>query len=149
MASPKRTKMQRENDRYQTAKLHIEGQTQQAIAEVIGVSRPQIQYDLRIIRGQWREVTALNLDEHRAKELARLDVLEATYWQAWKRSLEPSGRDGTTAFLDGILRCVDRRCKLLGLDAPVKADVAHHDGLAGLSKLMYERQMLNGGSEHT
>ncbi len=32
-------------------------------------------------------------------------------------------RDGNPAFLQGILNCIDRRCKLLGLDAPLRLDL--------------------------
>lgn len=32
-------------------------------------------------------------------------------------------RDGNPAFLQGILNCIDRRCKILGLDAPLRLDL--------------------------
>jgi hypothetical protein len=65
--------------------------------------------------------------------------LESTYWEAWERSKEnaetsvirdtPQGRfheersvgqSGNPAFLEGVLKCVNKRCELLGLDAPKK-----------------------------
>ena len=47
-----------------------------------------------------------------------------------KMSMEKEQRDGNPAFLDGMIRCKqeivkisERRCKLLGLDAPTKSEV--------------------------
>jgi hypothetical protein len=34
--------------------------------------------------------------------------------------MEREQRDGNPAFLAGVMSCIERRCKLLGLDAPVK-----------------------------
>jgi hypothetical protein len=48
------------------------------------------------------------------------DELERTYWEAWQLSLH---RDGNPAYLEGVFRCIDRRCKLLGLDAPNRHEI--------------------------
>ncbi len=32
-------------------------------------------------------------------------------------------RNGNPAYLSGVQWCIDRRCKLLGLDAPIKAQI--------------------------
>jgi hypothetical protein len=60
--------------------------------------------------------------KQRAKELARLDNLERTYWEAYERSCQRSEtasekqqRDGNPRFLEGIQRCVALRCQILGL----------------------------------
>jgi len=39
-------------------------------------------------------------------------------------SLRTEERDGNVAFLNGILACVDRECKLRGVDAPQKLEVS-------------------------
>jgi hypothetical protein len=33
-------------------------------------------------------------------------------------------RDGNPSWLAGVDKCIERRCKLLGLDAPVKTDLS-------------------------
>lgn len=149
MAAPKRTPFERERDLHLTTSLYLKGKTQAEIADELDVSREQIKYDLALIQKRWREDTAINLDEAKQKELARIDTLECTYWDAWERSLEErvktrteqsaNGGDddkgqkktakasveketllGNPAYLSGVMSCIERRCKLLGLDAPSK-----------------------------
>lgn len=146
MAETKRDNFQREADYERITSLYLRGWRQADIAVELGLSQQQISYDLRTIQKRWRESTAINLDEAKAKELSRLDELERTFWAAWeqsksertkarqetdgkgkdgkpnvkKASIEKEQRDGNPAFLQGVLSCIDRRCKLLGLDAPAK-----------------------------
>ena len=152
MAAKKRTKIQLEDDRREIASLYLQGKTQQTIADRLGMTRQMVGYDLKVVQRRWREDTSRNLDEDKARELAKLDELERTHWQAWEDSLEQvtrltagtttSGGGGVTqrqalqredkqgnpAYLRGIMDCIDRRCKLLGLDAPLKQE---HTGAAG------------------
>lgn len=122
-----RSKIQRERDLELTAELYLKGWTQRRIAERIGVSRQQITYDLRKLYDLWRESAVRNFDEHRARELAAVTHLEATYWAAWEkseaRSVEGKTADGDPRYLQGVERCIERRCKLLGLDAPDKIEI--------------------------
>ncbi len=103
---------------------------------------------------RWQESSLANTDANRAKldakkaeELAKIDALERTYWKAWRRSCKDrevqtaekvtgdtarskaatrrEGQSGNPAFLAGVERCIDRRCKLLGLDAPRKLEHKH------------------------
>ena len=150
MAAPKRSEFQREHDYRIIADLYLKGKTQAEIADTVGLAQQQISYDLGIIRRRWREDTAINLDEAKQQELSRIDTLERTYWDAWERSLEErvktrteqsangGGDDdkgqkktakasveketllGNPAYLSGVMSCIERRCKLLGLDAPSK-----------------------------
>lgn len=119
------------------------------------MTQEMVSYDLRAIQVEWRDVPKQELNELKVKELARIDILERTYWQAWERSLEPrestnevddgdrikiskrtTPSNGNPAFLKGVMDCIDRRCKLLGLDAPIKSEVSGANGssiIAGLS----------------
>lgn len=54
-------------------------------------------------------------DELREVELARLDRLQATAWAP--------AVGGDLRAIDTVLKIIDRRCKLLGLDAPVRSEV--------------------------
>jgi hypothetical protein len=62
------------------------------------------------------------IDEHRELELDRLDNLQRTYWQP--------AVAGNLRAADFVLRVIDKRAKLLGLDAPLKvqAEVVTYDG---------------------
>ena len=159
MSAKKRIPIQIEDDRREIASLYLQGKTQQAIAERLGMTRQMVGYDLKAIQRRWREDTSRNLDEDKARELAKLDELERTYWQGWEDSLEQvttettsravagggagggggggvteravirrEGKQGNPTYLRGVIDCIDRRCKLLGLDAPQKLE---HSGVDG------------------
>ncbi|MEW5724777.1 MAG: hypothetical protein AB1896_16815 [Thermodesulfobacteriota bacterium] len=147
MAPPKRTRAQIERDRADIARLYLKGWTQQAITEWVCktyyterfLTRQAIAKDLVAIQKEWRESTLRDFDEAKAKELAKLDELERTMWTAWERSLgevttrtvqqgrgedtvrtiRTEERQGDPRFLEGIMKCIERRCKLLGFDAPI------------------------------
>lgn len=148
---PKRSDFQREQDYVEIARRYLQGETQASIAEHIGVTQQQISADLKTIQKRWLKSVTMMIDAAKAKELAKIDLLEQTYWNAWfasitpkeikssevftvngdgnatkKASLKTEQRDGNPAFLAGVDRCIERRCKLLGLDAPVK--LADADG---------------------
>jgi transposase len=154
MAARKRTPFQREEDLVQITRLYLQGRTQRDIAEVVGVSQGQVNHDLKLIQQRWRESSIMDMNEAKQRELARLDELEREYWAAWEQSknertrarqesdgkskdgkpnvvratMEREQRDGNPAFLAGVMSCIERRCKLLGLDAPVKSELTGKDG---------------------
>lgn len=154
MAPTKQAQFVREDRYQQVTTLYLRGWTQKQIAAEVGVTQGMISNDLKVIQQRWREQTAFNLDEAKAKELARLDELERECWAAWeqsksertkarqetggkgkdgkatvtKASMEKEQRDGNPAFLQAVLSCIDRRCKLLGLDAATKSELTGKDG---------------------
>ena len=136
MAAPKRTKTEREHDLERVSRLYLDGKSQLEIAALLGVSRQQIGYDLKILHARWLESSMVNFQTVRAKELAKIDNLERIYLEAWARSCEDkqvtstekrSGsdtdrnkaairkeqRDGDPRFLWGVQWCIDQRMKLL------------------------------------
>lgn len=143
MAAPKRNRVQREIALAEVAAYYLSGVSQHQIAERQGVTRSQVQYDLRILRTRWHEAALRDFDERIAEELAKIDNLEREYWDAWERSTgrasavtrERGGAPelpmsaaaarskGNPGFLVGVQWCIDRRIKLLGIDAPVKVDI--------------------------
>ena len=86
MATPKRTKFQREADLQKITGLYLTGKTQDAIAQELGVTQQQISYDLKTIQERWRKSALVDLNEAKQRELERIDVLEREYWQAWEAS---------------------------------------------------------------
>jgi hypothetical protein len=150
MTAPKRHPDDMERDRELIAKLYVQGKTQSAIAEIISaqykfsISQQQIAKDLGVIRRRWRESSVRDFDAVKSEQLAKLDHMESEAWEAWNKSKGVSktitqkrggaaGIETTTkietltgnpAYLNIIDRCIERRCRLLGLDAELRyADV--------------------------
>ena len=147
MATPKRTKFQREADLQKIAGLYLTGKTQDAIAQELGVTQQQISYDLKTIQERWRKSALVDLNEAKQRELERIDVLEREYWQAWENSKGEQSRStaskageatraqvvkfesaGDPRFLAGVQWCVEQRCKILGLHAAVKSELTGEGG---------------------
>ena len=63
MAARKRSTDKIQQDRTETMRLYLEGKTQAAIAERLGVHRSQIGYDLEQIRKAWKESTLVDFNE--------------------------------------------------------------------------------------
>lgn len=146
MAAPKRTDAQREHDLELISALYLRGKRQVDIAAELGVTQQQISYDLKTIQKRWQQKTVVNINEVKQRELARIDELERTYWEAWERSLDERtktrternttggenqvSRDkasieketllGIPAYLAGVERCIELRCKILGVHAAQK-----------------------------
>ena len=151
-----RNPAQRERDRAYLAERYLRGVTQAEIAVHLGLSRQQITYDVKLLQARWRQSSLHDFDAARGQELAKIDELERTYWVAWEHSLqerqttttkrvdvgvpgEQGGsaraeaqlrkeqRDGNPAYLEGVRWCIERRCRLLGLDAPEQ--IEHSGGV--------------------
>ena len=148
MAKPRRTPDQVLKDQAIVAEMYLKGNTMAAIAEKLGgYSINMVNYDLREVRKRWRASTVRDFDAHREEQLARLDLIEAAAWREWERSCkdyykqttgtgamgpidkeETGGQTGDPRYMNVILNTVERRCKLLGLDAPTKVAPTTPDG---------------------
>jgi hypothetical protein len=130
--------------RADVARWYSTGRTLGWIANKQGLSLRQVKYDLKAIREEWRrdrvEYTQHAIDQ----ELAKIDAAEAQAWRGWRRSLRDAetkttkttaddettvvkGQSGDPRFLTVVLTCVERRAKLLGLDAATKIDLTLDD----------------------
>lgn len=82
------------------------------IAAALGIGKSQahrlVQAGLEDARAQ----VASDATELRAEEVSRLDAMLAGLW--------PEARKGSYAAIDRVLKIMERRAKLLGLDAPIK-----------------------------
>jgi hypothetical protein len=155
MAATTRAPLERERDLRETAALYLRGLTQHEIAQRLNVSRQQIGYDLKVLQRRWQESALADFNSKKAAELAKMDELERTYWEAWERSCqarevttqektqtgegstdEPrrkvgvrkEPRDGNPEFLRGVERCLDMRCKIIGAYAALKIAPTTPDG---------------------
>jgi hypothetical protein len=140
-------------DRAEVARLYLQRWTQAEIGAKLGLSRQQVGYDLGAVRLEWLESSVMDFNARKAEELARIDRLERECWDAWEASKK--GKETTTSeqttggrgervkaairkveqtgdprFLAGVERCIDQRCKLLGLNAPQKIAPTAPDGEA-------------------
>jgi hypothetical protein len=121
------------------ADLYLQGWTQKAIAEELGVAQPTVCDDLKRIRAEWRDSAVRDFDEARQLELMKLDRIEREAWAAWDQSNKPAqsavvtgegngqktrksmkNQHGDPRFLDQVNKCITHRRALLGLDAPMQ-----------------------------
>lgn len=128
--------------RKSVADRYLRGETQWKIGQALEVTRETIGRDLKAIRAEWLKSCEMLTAERMAQEVAKIDSLERQYQDAFLRSCQPrkvtsgkkhSGgqkgkesnssetflreemRDGNPKFLDGVMKCIERRCELLGL----------------------------------
>lgn len=160
MAAPKRSVFQREADLSEITSLYLQGKSQQEISETLAgmrnysLSQQVISRDIQSVIKRWQKNEEDDLRVAKLKELAKIDLLEATYWKAWEKSLAPiekqatEKKDGRYAsmsakltkedtcgdprYLAGVQWCVEQRIKIFGLFAPAKLPVGATD-MAGLA----------------
>ena len=123
------------------ANCYLQGWIQSRIAAHLEITQATVSRYLRQIHDDWLAASQVDFDAVKAEQLARLDHLERTYWDAWERSKEQRESSiqeqiqGDTArlraqikkdqewgdprYLQGVERCIDQRCKILGLYAAV------------------------------
>jgi hypothetical protein len=120
--------------RKRVAARYIRGETQWEIARAFEVDQKTVSRDLAEIRKAWLEEAVKDVSEVKAKELARIDAAEEQAWRAWMKSQEDAhtlrsrtrgtddetvkvskGQAGDPRFLELILKCVQKRCEILGI----------------------------------
>ena len=130
-------------DRQRIADLYLRGWMQVDIAEEVGLSQSTVTRDLKALQAEWIKSSLIDYDKAKAREIAKIDNLERIYHAAWRRSCEDAetvrkkkaevggverkelvstakGQSGDPRFLNGIQWCIERRCKIMGIDAPTK-----------------------------
>jgi hypothetical protein len=141
-----------ESRRTRVAALFLQGVKRQGeLAQRLGVDRSTVSRDLKVLNARWKEAAVRDLDAAKGQELERLDLLESEYWQAWEKSkqahevatteqttggagervkeaLRSEEQTGDPRYLAGVERCIEQRCKLLGLNAPTETRLTGKDG---------------------
>lgn len=141
MPGEKRSKAQKIKDREQIAQLKLRGRTLQQISEHVGVSVMTVRRELKALIGEWQESAREDIAAVKARELRRLDEIEAETWAEWERSkrdyvkkvaenggdkggkktkVETGGQCGDPRYLNVLVSIGERRAKILGMDAPQK-----------------------------
>lgn len=142
-------------DREFELQLWIKGWSLRDIAKELSanreyiVSHVSVWNDIQFMLREWRRFRLDKIDDMKQAEFVKLNALEREYWDAWERSKEEyrkrvaekkggedgavmkqsltqEDRNGDPRYLDGVMKCIDKRCKLLGLDAPMKIDENLH-----------------------
>lgn len=143
----------KEQRRARVAELYVRGYRQSEIARELGVSQPTIHRDIKAVRAEWLTSSVRDFNEAKEEELKKLDALEQEAWDAWRRSQtertrtvtektegDSSGRIkaqqtketgyGDPRFLTVVQSCIDKRCKILGVEAPTRIDAkTEHTGV--------------------
>lgn len=117
-------------------RMYCQGKSLAQIAKQLGLSMHTVHDDLAAARQLWAIKTQDQRAVWVARELERLEAIEHEAWNEWFRSTKPAretreensehpkttntkrGRIGDARLLAVILKCIERRCQLLGLDAP-------------------------------
>lgn len=156
MASNKRPPAEKEKMLIRISELYIRGFSQYKIADTLTeemdrrITRAMVKRDLDKLRTLWMESAIRNFDEAKAEQLAKLDAIESQAWEQWEKScrqfkktkietskgtkgeikqaIETYEREGDPRYLQIILSAIDKRNKLLGLDAPLKVASTNKDG---------------------
>jgi hypothetical protein len=138
-------------DRAEIARLYLQGNLQHEIGEKLGLSRQQIGYELKAIRKEWLASSLMDFNQKKAEELARIDRMEAEAWVSWETSkgqkettlteqttggdgdklkagIRKEAREGSVDYLKVVQWCINKRCEILGLDAPRKIAPTTPDG---------------------
>jgi hypothetical protein len=126
--------------RKRVAERYLRLETQWEIARALCINQSTVSRDLHAIRTEWAAAKDVAIDGIMARELAKIDLLESTYWAAWERSCKErevdnrrlvknadsetvrdegskrlESRDGDPRYLAGIERCIRLRAEILGI----------------------------------
>lgn len=152
------------------AKLFLQGMWQSDIAKHVNVTQQQVSKDIAVIRDTWRKSTIEDYNSKVDEELAKINLLEQEYYDAWNRSKDPfkarsikgrqvgesseivekqertEERNGDPRYLQGVQWCIEQRCKILGI--PSKLPTQPVDHTFDLSNLSDEELALLAAIKH-
>jgi hypothetical protein len=100
--------------------LRRTGATWELIAKAVGYANASGAY--KAYQKALNRIIEPKIEELRATEIDRLDRLQFAIWERAK--------DGEIKAIDAVLRILDRRTRILGLDAPskIQAEIVTYDG---------------------
>lgn len=141
MPGKQRSKIQCERDRATISELYLKGWSQTRIGDFLELNQATISREISKLKTIWKSESVRDYELHVTEELRRLAMIETEYWQGWQSSQtakeqslqeklsELAGsndsklkvqkrtetRTGDPRFLEGLLKCIDQRAKLLDL----------------------------------
>jgi hypothetical protein len=144
-------KAQQRERRRRVESLRLQGWSVEQIVHELREQEQTIRNDVKFIERRWQRDGLQPFDHHKARELGRLEEVEREAWKAWNRSIGVNQKrtkstkakgdaatgqmsnpevgnstvetdsPGVPRFLQLVLSCIDRRCRLLRLSAPFEA----------------------------
>jgi hypothetical protein len=115
-----KARMRAELQRGYAVQLRLAGATYTQISQQLGVSRSYAFYLVATALDRTKTRTEETAAQLRELDLSRLDAM---LWGIWKTALA-----GNLLAIDRVLKILERRAKLLGLDAPTKLAPTTPDG---------------------
>jgi hypothetical protein len=106
--------------RQKSLDLRIAGARYRQIGAQLGVSYQTAYRDVQTALGELASLQSGKAEKLRELEVERCDKLTLALW--------PKARTGNEKAARAVLAVMDRRAKLLGLDAPTKLEHAGNDG---------------------
>ena len=91
-------------------RMRIQGYTIVEIADELKCAISVVSTTLKRLMDELKALSAQEADAYRAYELTRLDNLF--------KSLQPKIEEGDVNAVNSAVRVIERRCKMLGIDAP-------------------------------
>ena len=129
------TKPAIEARRAKVADLLLAGASYRKISAITGANLAAVTADVRFLLAMWAEQQNPEARHHwRALEIEKLGEIEILNLRRAK--------DGDTKAIDSALRIMERRAKLLGLDAPTRVNVNEQEVRAEVESLL--RQLASG-----
>ncbi len=121
----KRRPAQIAKDRKIIGRMYLRGMLQSEIAEKTGLSQPQVSRDLKGLHKEWLRSALVDFNEAKSKELAKIDMLEVTYWQGWLRSLKDAEKSITEKTTNDVeKKANEKETKIINLGHS-KARIEH------------------------
>lgn len=139
--SQKRNPSEIERDKVNVSSLYLKGRFQAEIAVELGISQSTVSRIIKELVNEWQTERVYNINEAKARELAKIDQVELEAWKAWSRSQEDAvkevegsnhqgafsqtsteGQAGDPRFLSMVIDCIKQRCAILGVEAPKKSE---------------------------
>lgn len=108
--------------RQKVTELARQGYRQWEIAEMIGVKICTVSQDLRIMEAIWVRSGMLDVHLIKLRQLNKLDEMEQIAIQRLE-ALKKDPRAGSR-WLEERRKIIERRCKILGIDAPKQLDIS-------------------------
>lgn len=117
-----KARVRAEAQRLSAVQCRLAGATYTQIGQQLGVSRSYAFYLVATALARTKARTEETAEEMRALDLGRMDALLLGIWQ--------QAATGNLLAIDRVLKILERRAKLCGLDAPTKFAPTTPDGAA-------------------
>jgi len=135
---PRQRQQQVVERRKQVAALRLAGvRSERAIAERLHVHQSTISRDLTALDAEWQREAADCIAREKALDLQRIERLIQALWP------QAISGEAKTWHVDRLVALLDRKAKLLGLDAPVKREDKVTMDFADAARQIAEREGLD------